>query len=198
MNAVSKMGWPVAGVLGVILGAILVSNCERPAPNCEQDCPKAECPPEKECPKAECPVQECPKVECPKCEQKEEIAEDQIPADKPQGQYPVVLVGNIKVTEGKVNEEEARRRVSNKRISLRECYAPVLEKDSNMRGEMDVQFTVSAQTGKIIAAIVRESTLKNKDLEACVTGKLQDLRFDPFEGKEAIVRFNLVMVGVKF
>ncbi len=130
----------------------------------------------------------------------DDVAMDELPATKTADEpYPVVLVGNIKVTEGRLNDKEARRRVSNTRISLRECYAPVLKGDATARGEMDVQFTVSGGTGKIIAAIVRESTIKNKDLESCVTNKVKGLRFDPEKrSKESIVRFSLVMVGVKF
>jgi hypothetical protein len=173
--------------------AALLSGCpaqEAAAPaevNCAEQCP------------CECKCDEAVATEkTQKNDAGEDVAVDQIPQDKTGEPYPVVLVGNIKVTEGQLDEKEARRRVSNQRIALRACYEPVLKANKEVRGEMDVQFTVSPGTGKIIASIVRQSTIDDKDLQKCVTDKLKELRFDPHKGKEAIVRFSLVMVGVNF
>lgn len=163
------------------------------AVNCAEQCP-CECKCEEAVAQKGDPV-EAPPVEAPPVE---EIAEDQLPSDQSDEPYPVVLVGNIKVVEGKLDENEARKRVSAKRLSLRECYAPLLKADKNVRGELEAQFTVSSGTGKIIAAVVRESTLDDKTLQRCVTDKLKEIRFEPYKDttKESVVRLSAVMVGV--
>lgn len=178
--------WKAGLVLAALMGFVL-SACEK---NPEVDCSQCECKCEEPAP-------------CPGAAEKRGTAAgsnlDEIPktrdGNKP---YPVVLVGNVRVMEGRLNSDTASKYVGNKRIVLRECYAPILEKDPNTRGEMDVQFTVSASTGKIIAAIVRESTMKNAEVKNCVESKIRAWRFDPHKGKESVVRFSLVMVGVNF
>lgn len=189
----SKVTLGLTALMTLCLAAAL-SGCpaqEAAAPaevNCAEQCP------------CECKCDETPAAveKTQKTEAGEEVAVDQLPEGKGGEPYPVVLVGNIKVTEGQLDEKEARRRVSNQRIALRACYEPVLKSNKEVRGEMDVQFTVSPATGKIIASIVRQSTIEDKELQKCVTDKLKELRFDPHKGKEAIVRFSLVMVGVNF
>ncbi len=110
--------------------------------------------------------------------------------------YPVVLVGNVKINEGKIPKKSVQARLNKSRFSLRQCYEPALKENAELRGEMDVQFTVSAKTGKVIAALVRESTLKNKTVEKCVSDKVKGWTFEKHKGKESVIRFSSVMIGV--
>lgn len=129
----------------------------------------------------------CP-CEC-KCEEK---AEDDMP-DK-NAPYGLVFAGNVRVSEGSLPLSVLKSRIASERLSLRECYVPALEKNPELKGEVDVQFTVSGATGKIIAAIVRESTLENKEVETCVTRKVKAWTFPKTDdGKETVVRFTAAM-----
>jgi len=108
--------------------------------------------------------------------------------------YGMVFAGNVRVSEGTLPLSSIKSRVATERLALRECYVPALEKNPELKGEVDVQFTVSGGTGKIIAAIVRESTLNDKEVESCVTKKVKGWTFPKTEdGKETVVRFTAAM-----
>jgi hypothetical protein len=125
-------------------------------------------------------------------------ADDQLPAKGEAGQpWPVVLHGNVRVVEGPLPKQEALKKITAKRLALRECYAAGLKENAELRGEIEIQFTVSASTGKIIAAIVRDSTVKNKSVESCIEGKIRGWTFATTKGKkESVVKFTLVLVPV--
>ncbi len=96
--------------------------------------------------------------------------------------------------------EQARERIVSERISLERCYSDALKKDTSIKGEMNVQFTVSAPTGQVIASVVRSSTLKDASaIERCLTDRIRAWTFDPHKGTtEAVVRFDVYMSGVTF
>lgn len=139
--------------------------------------------------KVDC-AEQCP-CECP--EAKVETPPNQEP-------YPMVFAGNIKVAEGPLSNELAATKVNAQRYSLRECYAPALKKDPTIKGEMDVQFTISGETGKVIAAIVRQSTINDKTIEGCVTRKAKEWSFPKDDRKrktrESVVKFTVLMLAV--
>jgi hypothetical protein len=145
---------------------------------------------------AEVKPADCDK-DCP-CDCKcPEAKQDTPPNQEP---YPMVFAGNVKVSEGPLDNDAAEDKVNGQRYSLRECYAPALKKDPTLKGEMDVQFTVSGETGKVIAAIVRQSTINNKPLESCVKEKAQKWTFPRDDKKkkahESVVKFTVVMLAV--
>lgn len=157
-------------VLGVSTG------CQEAKPvDCAKDCP--------------CKCEEPEPVDCPEPDDVEDIAKSNEP-------YPLVFAGNVKVNEGSLDPTIAKRKVTAQRYALRECYAPALKKDPTLKGEMDVQFTVSGSTGKIIASIVRESTIEDKTIQKCVTKTVKKLSFPKSDSKESVVRFTAVMLAV--
>ncbi len=134
---------------------------------------------------------ECePCEECKVCEECPEVAEAEPKENAP---YPWVLIGSVKITEGKMDADIAKRKVTGERYALRECYIPALKKDPNLAGEMDVQFTVSGSTGKIIASIVRDSTIEDKAVQKCMTTKIKEWSFPKSEGT-SVVKFTIGIV----
>ena len=133
--------------------------------------------------------QECPcDCDCP------EAAADG--DSKENAPYPWVLIGTVKVTEGALSQDIAKRKVTGQRYALRECYTPALKKDPNLAGEMDVQFTVSGGTGKIIASIVRDSTIEDKKVQKCMTKKIKEWTFPKSESKDSVVKFTIGIVPI--
>ena len=151
-------------------------------------------------------AERCP-CEC-KCDQDKDDKDDKgdkgDKGDKPlptkNEPYPVFLAGNVVIAEGSMPLEQARERIVSERISLERCYSDALKKDTSIKGEMNVQFTVSAPTGQVIASVVRSSTLKDASaIERCLTDRIRAWTFDPHKGTtEAVVRFDVYMSGVTF
>ncbi len=184
-----------------ILLAVCLSACgalggdEKRQINCAEDCP-CECPePTAVAAPASAPVSEPGDQAQPKDEM---VVDDGIPAKAEAGTpWPVVLHGNVRIIEGKLDKQEALRKIAAQRIALRECYATALSANKELRGELEIQFTVSGGTGKIIAALVRDSTLKNKEVESCIEGKIRGWTFTTTKGGgESVVKFTLVLVPV--
>jgi hypothetical protein len=181
--------------VAILLAASLTAcgGTEKRAVDCAQDCP-CECPE----PAVAAVPDSAPASEGAADPMEDVAVDDGIPAKAEAGTpWPVVLHGNVRVTEGKLNKQEALRKIAAQRIALRECYASALSADKELRGELEIQFTVSAGTGKIIAALVRDSTLKNKDVESCIEGKIRAWTFTTSKGGgESVVKFTLVLVPV--
>lgn len=146
--------------------------------------------------KVQCPCECAEEVDAPPEERDDEEGTDLPARSRP---YAVFLAGNVVVADGDLSVDKARERVVTERVALEKCYSKALAKDPDLKGEMNVQFTVSAPTGEIIAAIVRSSTLKDKSLKNCITGKIKAWRFKPHKGTTAaVVRFDVYMSGVTF
>ena len=118
------------------------------------------------------------------------------PSQRP---YPVFLVGNVLITEGPLPVETARAQITTERLSLEKCYTKAWNEDAGPTGELNLQFTVSAATGAVIAAVVRDRTAKAPDIERCFLSRIRKWRFDPLEkGGESVVRFDIYMSAVTF
>lgn len=162
--------------------------------NCAEECP-CECP-EPSIADSDKPT-ETPESEAAAQPSDDEVVDDKLPEGEAGTPWPVVLHGNVRVIEGKLDKKEALRKIAAQRIALRECYAGPLKENKELRGELEIQFTVSGGTGKIIAALVRDSTLKNKTVESCIEGKIRGWTFTTTKGgKESVVKFTLVLVPV--
>ncbi|MBH25854.1 MAG: hypothetical protein CMH57_15715 [Myxococcales bacterium] len=144
--------------------------------NCEEQCP------------CEC---DCPEPTAAKEEGDDEEKKTKAP-------YPWVLIGSVQVAEGDLDLDVAKRKVTGQRYALRECYIPALKENPELAGEMDVQFTVSGSTGKIIASIVRNSTIEDKGVQKCMTDKIKKWTFPKSEEKTSVVKFTIGIVPISF
>lgn len=179
----------------ILLGATLAAcgalgGDDQRQVNCAEECP-CECPEPTAAPVPD-------SVPASVAADEGEVMDDALPDKAEAGTpWPVVLHGNVRVIEGKLSKTEALRKIAAQRIALRSCYADALAADKELRGELEIQFTVSGGTGKIIAALVRDSTLKNKEVEACIEGKIRGWTFTTTKGGgESVVKFTLVLVPV--
>lgn len=120
--------------------------------------------------------------------------------NKAQTPYAVFLAGNVVIVEGDLQREEAKRLIASERADLQSCYKSRLRKNPDLKAELTVQFTASTRTGEVIAAVVRQSNIKNTGLTRCLTRKIRAWTFKAREdtGAESVVRFDLVMLGVTF
>ncbi|MEL6181002.1 MAG: AgmX/PglI C-terminal domain-containing protein [Myxococcota bacterium] len=167
----------------VLVAAVCIAACTQPPAetttpepaevNCEEDCP------------CEC--------DCPEPTAKEGDGETHTKAP-----YPWVLIGTVQVAEGDLDVAVAKRKVTGQRYALRECYIPALKRNPELAGEMDVQFTVSGSTGKIIASIVRNSTIEDQDVQKCMTDKIKKWTFPKSEKKTSVVKFTIAIVPISF
>lgn len=90
---------------------------------------------------------------------------------------------------GSLDKEIIRRVVRKHRRELTNCYQMELQKNKTLAGQVNVKFTI-AGTGNVIAAVVSSSTMKNRTVESCITGKIQRWIFpEPKGGGIVIVNY---------
>jgi hypothetical protein len=70
-----------------------------------------------------------------------------------------------------------RRSSQTLRIKARHCYEAALAKHPQLRGRVYVQLTFS-EAGKVIAAVVTESTLNDAAVEHCLVNAVRRLKLD--------------------
>ena len=73
--------------------------------------------------------------------------------------------------------------------AIRHCYNRELRKDPELAGVVKVKFTVGTQ-GKVTDAAIKESSLKNKDVESCIVGEVKTWVFpEPRSGKPVDITY---------
>jgi len=100
---------------------------------------------------------------------------------------PQVIPGKPSLV-GALDREIIQRVVRNHRRELRYCYEQQLQKNSSLKGELIVKFTVGA-TGNVVAAVsdTAGSSLKDSAVSSCVTGKIRRWVFPRSAGNDGIV-----------
>lgn len=98
---------------------------------------------------------------------------------------PQVVPGNPVVT-GSLDKEIIRRVIRRHRREVAYCYERELQKDKTLSGQVKVKFTISGN-GSVIAAVVSESSLKNRTVESCVTDKIRRWAFPEPKGGGIVV-----------
>ncbi|AWV90342.1 AgmX/PglI C-terminal domain-containing protein [Bradymonas sediminis] len=98
---------------------------------------------------------------------------------------PTIVPGKPQIT-GSLDKEIIRRVVRKHRRELTNCYQMELQKNKNLAGQVKVKFTI-AGSGSVIAAVVSSSTMKNRTVESCITGKIQRWIFPEPKGGGIVV-----------
>lgn len=76
--------------------------------------------------------------------------------------------------------------------SIKYCYDSQLKKDPDLAGKVVVKFTVGPK-GAVTKADVKETTLKNKDVETCMVGEVKSWIFpEPRRGESVDIAFPFV------
>jgi hypothetical protein len=77
---------------------------------------------------------------------------------------------------------------------MRECYQSGLNKDPSLKGEMSVQFTVSGDTGKVIAALERSTDIGNAAVRDCILNNIRGWQLASTRKGDSVVRFDFLLL----
>ncbi len=105
--------------------------------------------------------------------------------------YPIEETLRI---QGKLPPESVTGMVKDKRYSMRECYQAGLNKDPSLKGEMSVQFTVSGDTGKVIAALERSTDIGNAAVRDCILNNIRGWQLAATRKGDSVVRFDFLLL----
>jgi TonB family protein len=91
---------------------------------------------------------------------------------------------------GHLGEQQPVSHVKHSSLNLvKLCYERGLAKHPELGGRVAVRFTISAE-GKVIAAAVASSTMKNPEVESCIVNAVLRWEFPPPSGGgEVIVEY---------
>ena len=107
------------------------------------------------------------------------------------GKVPKVVPGRPKVT-GALDKKTISRVIRRHRNEIKYCYEKELKNNKNLEGKIVIQFTIDG-TGTVRVASTRESTLNNKQVEACINAKIKHWMFPAPKGG-GIVNVNFPFV----
>ncbi len=96
------------------------------------------------------------------------------------------------IIEGDLDREVLRQHVVKNRLTLQKCYQERLASNPSLKGEMQIQFTISAN-GSIAAKVARVDTTEDQGLKTCVLDIIGSWNF-----KEKVTRMTVVKVDVIF
>jgi Ca-activated chloride channel family protein len=87
---------------------------------------------------------------------------------------------------GHLSKEPIQRIIKRQKNAIRACYEKELQSDPNLAGRVVVKFIIDG-TGKVTNAVIEESTLNNKVVEACLLKVIKRLTFPQPAGGSVIV-----------
>ncbi|MBU0550542.1 TonB family protein [Myxococcota bacterium] len=104
---------------------------------------------------------------------------------------PKVIPGKPEIR-GSLDKETIRRIIRRHRNEYRYCYEKELNVKRDLEGKIVVKFTISG-TGSVIAASIAETTMRNANVESCLTKKIQRWAFPaPKGGGIVTVRYPFI------
>lgn len=116
-----------------------------------------------------------------KCTKQKEEVKDEVRGlcDKCEG-IPLTKLKEPTVT-GSLDKRIIQKVVRQHANELRSCYERELAKVKGLNGRIVVMFIISSQ-GYVTTAIVKETTMKNKNVESCITNSIKFWRFPAPKG----------------
>lgn len=79
--------------------------------------------------------------------------------------------------------------VESRKGSIRRCYNNALQRDPSLSGEISVRFVIG-ESGAVRSAQVVGQSVSDSELESCVLGELNRLRFEETPGCDTVVRYT--------
>jgi hypothetical protein len=132
-------------------------------------------------------------ADCPECPSSEAKSAQVNTADQQEYALLYPIEESLRV-EGNLDSGAVKTTVRNQRFELRDCYQPELSKNPNLKGEMALQFTVSGQTGEVVAALERHTDFANKTVSSCILSKVKAWKFEKkFKGL-GVAKFDVLMI----
>lgn len=93
---------------------------------------------------------------------------------------------------GSLDKEIIRRVIKQHLAQIRYCYEKELVRSPGLFGKVATRFTISAN-GRVQSASVAQSTLKNSEVERCITAKIRTWKFPkPKGGGIVIVKYPFI------
>lgn len=85
------------------------------------------------------------------------------------------------------NETELSRVINNHNSAIEYCYKREARQNPNLQGDIDVEFTIG-YNGRVKSVRIVRSSMYNKKIEKCVTGRILGWRFKPIDPKDGDVK----------
>lgn len=113
---------------------------------------------------------------------------------------------SIKVEKGAVTGKAAKstsrsadeigRLVNKHSDAIENCYKKEAALNPNLEGSITLQFTIIAD-GKVDVVRILDSTIRNKNVENCITRRIMNWRFQPIDAKEGNVTVRQKFIFTK-
>ena len=85
------------------------------------------------------------------------------------------------IVRGSLSKDIIRRVVQKNQAQIRYCYVKELQRSPGLYGKVATYFVIDA-SGLVISAEVTQSTMKNREVERCITSKIRTWRFPKPKG----------------
>jgi len=92
--------------------------------------------------------------------------------------------------------DEIGRVVDKHADAIENCYKKEVALNPNLQGSISLQFTIDPD-GKVSNVRILDSTLKNKNVESCITRRIQSWRFQAIDAKEGSVTVRQKFIFTK-
>ena len=95
---------------------------------------------------------------------------------------------------GSLSKEVIRRHIRQKIAQIRFCYEKALASNETLSGRVQVMFMING-SGAVTSAVVKDSTLGNREAEQCIAGVVRRITFPSPEDRGTVIvtyPFNLV------
>jgi Ca-activated chloride channel homolog len=93
---------------------------------------------------------------------------------------------------GSIDKDLVRRIVRAHINEVRHCYNQALARDPNAKGRISVEFTLDG-AGKVLRATVKEDTLADKAVGACISAAMLRWTFPKFGGTQVTITYPFVL-----
>ena len=84
------------------------------------------------------------------------------------------------------SSEEISRVINSHNDAIEFCYKRETRINPNLKGDLIIEFIIG-WNGRIVSSKIVNSTIKNKNIENCVKGRIRSWRFKPIDKKEGNV-----------
>jgi len=85
------------------------------------------------------------------------------------------------------SSDEISRVINSHNDAIEYCYKRESKLNPNLKGDVLVEFTIS-HNGRVVDSKILDSSLRNKQVESCITSRIRGWRFKPIDQKEGDVR----------
>ena len=89
---------------------------------------------------------------------------------------------------GFLSREQIEKVVRLRSRAIQYCYERELQNDATLAGRIGANWTIGLD-GKVVTASITENTMGNRNVESCILGVVQGMRFDKPDGGMVVVAY---------